>query len=89
MVPLTDQARQVTRLRLSPVLILFGPSRDWIVWLRQVRKLCKIRQCFKNQDKELSISKGRELQAQFQENGYVANKYMDKHMERGPAKTSF
>ena len=44
----------------------------------------KIRQFFKNQDKELSVNKGREmLMAQFQENGYVANKFMDKrHMDQ-------
>lgn len=43
----------------------------------------KIRQFFKNQDKELSVNKGRELLVNyFQEQGYVANKYLDrKQME--------
>ena len=51
----------------------------------------KIRQFFKNQDKELSVNKGREmLMAQFQENGYVANKFMDKrHMDQVLQKTSY
>ncbi len=43
-----------------------------------------IRQFFKNQDKELPVNKGREmLILQFQENAYVANKFMDKrHMDQ-------
>ena len=51
----------------------------------------KIRQFFKNQDKELSINKGREmLISQLQENGYVANKFMDKrHMDEVLQKTSY
>ena len=82
MVPLT------TKLKTGDQV---GPSRDWIGLVKTSKARNKIRQFFKNQDKELSISKGRELlQAQFQENGYVANKYMDKkHMEEVLQKTSY
>ena len=39
----------------------------------------------------MSVNKGREmLMAQFQENGYVANKFMDKrHMDQVLQKTSY
>ena len=52
-------------------------------WLRPPRPEIKFRQFFKNQDKEASITKGRELLiAYFQEHGYIANKYLDKkHIE--------
>ena len=61
------------------------------IWLRPARPVTKIRQFFKNQDKELSINKGREmLISQLQENGYVANKFMDKrHMDEVLQKTSY
>ena len=61
----------------------FGPSRDWIKMVKTTKARNKIRQFFKNQDKEASITKGRELLiAYFQEHGYIANKYLDKkHIE--------
>lgn len=57
----------------------FGPSRDWIKMVRTNKARNKIRQFFKNQDKEMSVNRGRELLVDyFQTQGYVANKYLDK-----------
>lgn len=91
MVPLTTKLKTGDRVEIITSANSFGPSRDWIGLVKTSKARNKIRQFFKNQDKELSISKGRELlQAQFQENGYVANKYMDKkHMEEVLQKTSY
>ncbi|HEO4888476.1 TPA: bifunctional (p)ppGpp synthetase/guanosine-3',5'-bis(diphosphate) 3'-pyrophosphohydrolase [Streptococcus agalactiae] len=62
---------------------VYGPSRDWIKIVKTNKARNKIRQFFKNQDKETSINKGRELLVDyFQEQGYVPNKYLDKkHIE--------
>lgn len=91
MVPLTTKLKTGDQVEIITSANSFGPSRDWIGLVKTSKAHNKIRQFFKNQDKELSISKGRELlQAQFQENGYVANKYMDKkHMEEVLQKTSY
>ncbi|WP_138995382.1 RelA/SpoT AH/RIS domain-containing protein, partial [Larkinella sp. C7] len=51
----------------------------WIKLVKTTKARNKIRQFFKNQDKEMSISKGRDLLVDyFQEQGYIANKYLDK-----------
>ena len=91
MVPLTTKLKTGDQVEIITSANSFGPSRDWIGLVKTSKARNKIRQFFKNQVKELSISKGRELlQAQFQENGYVANKYMDKkHMEEVLQKTSY
>ena len=91
MVPLTTKLKTGDQVEIITSANSFGPSRDWIGLVKTSKARNKIRQFFKNQDKELSVSKGRELlQAQFQENGYVANKYMDKkHMEEVLQKTSY
>ena len=91
MVPLTTKLKTGDQVEIITSANSFGPSRDWIGLVKTSKARNKIRQFFKNQDKELSISKGRELlQAQFQENGYVANKYTDKkHMEEVLQKTSY
>ena len=91
MVPLTTKLKTGDQVEIITSANSFGPSRDWIGLVKTSKARNKIRQFFKNQDKELSISKGRELlQAQFQENGYVANKYIDKkHMEEVLQKTSY
>ena len=62
----------------------FGPSRDWLTLVKTSKARNKIRQFFKNQDKELSINRGRDLlMAQFHEHDLVANKFMDKkHMDK-------
>ena len=62
----------------------FGPSRDWIKMVKTTKARNKIRQFFKNQDKEASITKCCELLiASPQEHVYIANKYLDKkHIEK-------
>ena len=69
----------------------FGPSRDWLNIVKTSKARNKIRQFFKNQDKELSINRGRELlMAQFHEHDMIANKFMDKkHMDKVLQKTSY
>lgn len=91
MVPLTTKLKTGDQVEIITSSNSFGPSRDWINVVKTSKARNKIRQFFKNQDKELSISKGRELlQVQFQEHGCVANKYMDKkHMEEVLQKTSY
>ncbi|WP_373760762.1 RelA/SpoT family protein [Streptococcus ferus] len=83
MVPLTAKLKTGDVVEIITNTNSFGPSRDWINIVKTNKARNKIRQFFKNQDKELSISKGRELLvACFQEHGYVPNKYLDKkHME--------
>lgn len=70
----------------------FGPSRDWLTLVKTSKARNKIRQFFKNQDKELSISRevGTLLMAQFHEHDLVANKFMDKkHMDKVLQKSSY
>lgn len=83
MVPLTAKLKTGDVVEIITNSNSFGPSRDWIKIVKTSKARNKIRQFFKNQDKELSINKGRELLlATFQEQGYVANKYLDKkHLE--------
>ena len=88
MVPLTTKLKTGDQVEIITNPNSFGPSRDWLNMVKTSKARNKIRQFFKNQDKELSVNKGREmLMAQFQENGYVANKFMDKaSYGRGPSK---
>ncbi|MGT2930063.1 RelA/SpoT family protein [Streptococcus dentasini] len=83
MVPLTAKLKTGDVVEIVTNTNSFGPSRDWIKLVKTTKARNKIRQFFKNQDKEMSISKGRELLVDyFQEQGYVANKYLDKkHIE--------
>ena len=83
MVPLTTKLKTGDQVEIITNPNSFGPSRDWLNMVKTSKARNKIRQFFKNQDKELSINKGREmLISQLQENGYVANKFMDKrHMD--------
>ncbi|MBZ8100240.1 bifunctional (p)ppGpp synthetase/guanosine-3',5'-bis(diphosphate) 3'-pyrophosphohydrolase [Streptococcus pneumoniae] len=91
MVPLTTKLKTGDQVEIIANPNSFGPSRDWLNMVKTSKARNKIRQFFKNQDKELSVNKGREmLMAQFQENGYVANKFMDKrHMDQVLQKTSY
>ena len=91
MVPLTTKLKTGDQVEIVTNPNSFGPSRDWLNMVKTSKARNKIRQFFKNQDKELSVNKGREmLMAQFQENGYVANKFMDKrHMDQVLQKTSY
>ncbi|MFC5631609.1 MULTISPECIES: RelA/SpoT family protein [Streptococcus] len=83
MVPLTAKLKTGDVVEIVTNPNSFGPSRDWIKIVKTTKARSKIRQFFKNQDKELSVNKGRELLIDvFQENGLVANKYLDKkHIE--------
>ncbi|MQB64480.1 GTP pyrophosphokinase, partial [Lactobacillus reuteri] len=82
MVPLTAKLKTGDVVEIITNAHSFGPSRDWIKMVKTTKARNKIRQFFKNQDKEASITKGRELLiAYFQEHGYIANKYLDtKHI---------
>ncbi|MGX7073255.1 RelA/SpoT family protein [Falseniella ignava] len=91
MMPLTTKLKTGDQVEIITNPNSFGPSRDWLNMVKTSKARNKIRQFFKNQDKELSISKGREmLISQLQESGYVANKFMDKrHMDDVLQKTSY
>ncbi|MCS4488490.1 RelA/SpoT family protein [Streptococcus sciuri] len=79
MVPLTAKLKTGDVVEIITNPNSFGPSRDWVKIVKTNKARNKIRQFFKNQDKELSVSKGRDmLLSYFQEQGYVANKYLDK-----------
>lgn len=79
MVPLTAKLKTGDVVEIITNPNSFGPSRDWIKIVKTNKARNKIRQFFKNQDKELSVSKGRDmLVSYFQEQGYAANKYLDK-----------
>lgn len=79
MAPLTAKLKTGDVVEIITNPNSFGPSRDWIKIVKTNKARNKIRQFFKNQDKELSVSKGRDmLVSYFQEQGYVANKYLDK-----------
>ena len=83
MVPLTAKLKTGDVVEIVTNPNSFGPSRDWIKIVKTNKARNRIRQFLKNQDKELSVNKGRELLVDyFQDQGYVANKYLDKkHIE--------
>ncbi|WP_394405320.1 RelA/SpoT family protein [Streptococcus sp. 20-1249] len=91
MVPLTTKLRTGDQVEIVTNANSFGPSRDWVNIVKTHKARNKIKQFFKNQDKELSVSKGREmLQSLLQEHGYVANQYFDrKHMDEVLQKTGY
>ncbi|MGT2959991.1 RelA/SpoT family protein [Streptococcus caballi] len=79
MVPLTAKLKTGDTCEIVTNASSFGPSRDWIKLVKTNKARNKIRQFFKNQDKEMSINKGRDLLVtEFQNHGYVANKFLDK-----------
>ena len=72
MVPLTAKLKTGDVVEIVTNANSFGPSRDWIKMVKTTKARNKIRQFFKNQDKEASITKGRELLiAYFQEHGGI------------------
>ena len=91
MVPLNTKLRTGDQVEIITNANSFGPSRDWLNIVKTSKARNKIRQFFKNQDKELSINRGRELlMAQFHEHDMIANKFMDKkHMDKVLQKTSY
>ncbi|MBB5887355.1 RelA/SpoT family protein [Lactovum miscens] len=79
MQPLTYTLKTGDRVEIIISKSSFGPSRDWINIVKTSKARSKIKQFFKNQDREFSINKGRELlQTALQEQGFVANKFLDK-----------
>ena len=79
MQPLTYTLKTGDRVEIITSKTSFGPSRDWINLVKTNKARNKIKQFFKNQDKETSVNKGRELlQNALVELGYVANQYLDK-----------
>lgn len=91
MVPLTAKLKTGDVVEIVTNSNSFGPSRDWINIVKTNKARNKIRQFFKHQDKELSVHKGREMLIDyFQEQGYVANRYLDrKHIEDILPKVSY
>ena len=91
MVPLTTKLKTGDQVEIITNPNSFGPSRDWLNIVKTSKARNKIRQFFKNQDKELSINRGRELlMAQFHEHDMIANKFMDKkHMDKVLQKSSY
>ena len=85
MVPLTAKLKTGDVMKIITNTNSFGPSRDWINIVKTNKARNKIRQFFKNQDKELSISKGRELLvACFQEHGPVGSECFQWWFGLGP-----
>jgi len=91
MQPLTYILKTGDRVEIITSNSSFGPSRDWIKLVKTNKARNKIKQFFKNQDRESSINKGRELlQEMLIENGYTANQYLEgKKMEDLLAKISY
>ena len=57
----------------------FGPSRDWIGLVKTNKARNKIKQFFKNQDREMNVTKGREaLQEALSDLGFAPSQYLDK-----------
>lgn len=91
MVPLTTKLKTGDQVEIITNANSFGPSRDWVNLVKTHKARNRIKQFFKNQDKEFSVAKGREMvQSLLQENGYVANQYFDrKHIDEALQKTGY
>ena len=91
MKPLSVQLKTGDRVEIITSSSSFGPSRDWINLVKTNKARNKIKQFFKNQDKELSVNKGREmLQEALEEAGFVPNQYLDKkHLDEVFNKISY
>lgn len=91
MVPLTTKLKTGDQVEIITSANSFGPSRDWINIVKTSKARNRIRQFFKNQDKALSIDKGRELLVeQFQQHDMQANQFLDKkHLDAYLEKFSY
>lgn len=91
MVPLTYQLKTGDRVEIITSKTSFGPSRDWIELVKTNKARNKIRQFFKNQDKELSVHKGREMiQDYLLAQGFVPNQYLEKkHFDEALEKLNY
>ncbi|MFC4651724.1 RelA/SpoT family protein [Lactococcus nasutitermitis] len=91
MQPLTYVLKTGDRVEIITNKTSFGPSRDWVNLVKTNKARNKIKQFFKNQDKEMSVNKGHDmLQSALEELGFVPNQYLDKkHMDELFNKMSF
>ncbi len=91
MQPLSVVLKTGDRVEIITSKTSFGPSRDWVNLVKTNKARNKIKQFFKNQDKETSVNKGRELlQDALSELGFVPNQYLDKkHLDELFNKMSF
>ncbi|WP_096817995.1 RelA/SpoT family protein [Lactococcus fujiensis] len=91
MQPLTYVLKTGDRVEIITSKSSFGPSRDWVNLVKTNKARNKIKQFFKNQDKETSVNKGHELLLNALEDmGYVPNQYLDKkHLDDLFNKTSY
>lgn len=90
MVPLTTKLKTGDQVEIIANPNSFGPSRDWLNMVKTSKARNKIRQFFKTKIRNCLSTRVEMLMAQFQENGYVANKFMDKrHMDQVLQKTSY
>ena len=78
MQPLTYTLKTGDRVEIITSKASFGPSRDWINLVKTNKARNKIKQFFKNQDKQLSINKGREmLQEELAKNGFTPSQFLE------------
>lgn len=78
MQPLTYTLKTGDRLEIITSKSSFGPSRDWINLVKTNKARNKIKQFFKNQDKELSVNKGREmLQDELAKNDFTPSVFLE------------
>jgi GTP pyrophosphokinase len=91
MQPLSVILKTGDRVEIITSKTSFGPSRDWVNLVKTNKARNKIKQFFKNQDKETSVNKGREsLQDALTDLGFVPNQYLDKkHLDELFTKMSF
>lgn len=79
MKPLSVTLKTGDRVEIITSKTSFGPSRDWVNLVKTNKARNKIKQFFKNQDKELSVNKGHEmLQDALTDLGFTPNQYLDK-----------
>ncbi|MDR0297921.1 MAG: bifunctional (p)ppGpp synthetase/guanosine-3',5'-bis(diphosphate) 3'-pyrophosphohydrolase, partial [Streptococcaceae bacterium] len=77
MQPLSVKLKTGDRVEIITSKTSFGPSRDWVNMVATNRARNKIKNFFKSQDKEFSLSKGREmLQTELEKQGFVPNQFL-------------
>jgi GTP pyrophosphokinase len=78
MQPLSVTLKTGDRVEIITSKTSFGPSRDWVNIVKTNKARNKIKQFFKNQDKGLSIAKGRDmLQDELAKNDFAPSAFLD------------